>query len=445
MSFRSVAIVAVASVGLLWLTFRASAPWDGTPVEVPRSGEPGSPGSPVRTVDGPSGPGHPELKQMGEEQVVHSTTQTVEMSGEVFHLSPKSLRERVEHPSPRDDAGPELDDPREKRSDEKTSDAMRQCVLDTKVFPEKSEVDAIVRVLLQPRDLSQRDEPSETRIPLPLVFTQIPKYEGVSIAEAFHHAWSSFGCGKMFFTKSDVRIRTGRKTCFTLWAGSEGGKHLYPWGFFDSRTRRQDVPDLERLIGLRGYLPFGACRFLAPGCSYATVLLDPVARYLTHVHWECTHGHPFKECESLAEYTHKAIRGQVGFYGIDNYQTRMLAGDGAEDPGGAPCFVPERCHQQPLFEVHGPQLRQAIHNLAFHYAVWGLLDDLRAFAHQVAKVYGYFLRLSPAIAPELGNFSMDLVDAQVRKEIEEMNGADLILYHFVRCVLAAGGPRFQTP
>lgn len=35
------------------------------------------------------------------------------------------------------------------------------------------------------------------------------------------------------------------------------------------------------------------------------------------------------------------------------------AGDGAEDPGGAPCFVPERCHQQPLFEVHGPQLRQA--------------------------------------------------------------------------------------
>ncbi|CAK8986637.1 unnamed protein product, partial [Durusdinium trenchii] len=310
MSFRSVAIVAVASVGLLWLTFRASAPWDGTPVEVPRSGEPGSPGSPVRTVDGPSGPGHPELKQMGEEQVVHSTTQTVEMSGEVFHLSPKSLRERVEHPSPRDDAGPELDDPREKRSDEKTSDAMRQCVLDTKVFPEKSEVDAIVRVLLQPRDLSQRDEPSETRIPLPLVFTQIPKYEGVSIAEAFHHAWSSFGCGKMFFTKSDVRIRTGRKTCFTLWAGSEGGKHLYPWGFFDSRTRRQDVPDLERLIGLRGYLPFGACRFLAPGCSYATVLLDPVARYLTHVHWECTHGHPFKECESLAEYTHKAIRGQ---------------------------------------------------------------------------------------------------------------------------------------
>ena len=132
MSFRSVAIVAVASVGLLWLTFRASAPWDGTPVEVPRSGEPGSP---VRTVDGPSGPGHPELKQMGEEQVVHSTTQTVEMSGEVFHLSPKSLRERVEHPSPRDDAGPELDDPREKRSDEKTSDAMRQCVLDTKVGP----------------------------------------------------------------------------------------------------------------------------------------------------------------------------------------------------------------------------------------------------------------------------------------------------------------------
>lgn len=153
----------------------------------------------------------------------------------------------------------------------------------------------------------------------------VPSPNKVSIAEAFHHAWSSFGCGKMFFTKSDVRIRTGRKTCFTLWAGSEGGKHLYPWGFFDSRTRRQDVPDLERLIGLRGYLPFGACRFLAPGCSYATVLLDPVARYLTHVHWECTHGHPFKECESLAEYTHKAIRGQVGFYGIDNYQTRMLA------------------------------------------------------------------------------------------------------------------------
>ena len=212
----------------------------------------------------------------------------------------------------------------QKKTAKESEQALRECVMNTKVFDEL-EAESIVGVLMQPRDLSQKDELEEARIPLPLVFTQIPKHEGPIIAEAFHHAWSNLGCGKMFFTKTSVRVRPGRKRCFTLWAGSDAGPHLFPWGFFDPSTRDQDVPDLDRIIGIRGYLPFGACRFLASGCSYATVLLDPVARFLSHAHWVCTHEKRFKECDlSVADFTKAAQREVVSFDGIDNYQTRML-------------------------------------------------------------------------------------------------------------------------
>ena len=71
------------------------------------------------------------------------------------------------------------------------------------------------------------------------------------------------------------------------------------------------------------------------------------------------------------------------------------------------------------------------------------MDDLRAFARQILKVYGYYLKLGPVFSPELGNFSLHFVDDEVRQEIEKMNAADMTLYQFVRCVLAAGGPRFD--
>jgi hypothetical protein len=41
------------------------------------------------------------------------------------------------------------------------------------------------------------------------------------------------------------------------------------------------------------------------------------------------------------------------------------------------------------------------------------------------------------------DFGMNLtLDATARKEIEQMNAADVTLYTFARCVLDAGSPRF---
>ena len=272
--------------------------------------------------------------------------------------------------------------------------ALRQCVLDTKVFASQ-EVDAMVRVLLQPQDLSAGPEEG---IPMPLVFTQT--HEG-SIGEAFHHAWSGLGCGKMFFTKSDVRVRPGRQRCYSLWAGSES--HLYPWAFFDPHTRKREEPRLDKIIGIRGYLPFGACRFLAPGCSYTAVLLDPGQAQLA-----CKSG---TSCD------------------VDNFQTRMLAGDGALNSQGSPCFAAETC-------VHGKigdaEIKQAIQNLAFHYPVFGLGRDLKTFAQRLHRVYGYLVKL------------IDLPDQSLEEQAVTQRTADFTVYNFAACVLAAGGPRFAV-
>ena len=324
--------------------------------------------------------------------------------------------------------------------------ALRQCVKASQVFSE-SEVEPILEVLQQSIDLTPMSENGKFDHWLvgPLVFTQLRKGEGVGIAEAFHHAWSVLGCGKMFFTKTEVRVRPGRERCFSLFA-SPAASHLFPWGFFDPDTRKQEVPDLQKIIGIRGNLPFGACRFLKSDCSYTTVLLEPVERYISHVQTECTGSQHFRECEtSLAEFTHAARRGEISFYGIDNYQTRMLAGDGSLDANSMPCFSAETCVRTEMFKVGPDQIKAAIRNLVFHYPVWGVSGDIPRFAQRLRSVYGYQFHLlykeRTSIDLELGmNLTLDYT---ARKEIEELNAADVTLYNFARCVLDAGSPRFS--
>lgn len=323
---------------------------------------------------------------------------------------------------------------------------LRQCLEASKVFSE-SEMEPILEVLQQSIDLTPMPENGkfdQWLPPRPLVFTQLRKGEGVGIAEAFHHAWSVLGCGKMFFTKTEVRVRPGRERCFSLFA-SPVASHLFPWGFFDPNTRQQEVPDLQKIIGIRGNLPFGACRFLKSDCSYTTVLLEPVERYISHVQAECTESSHFRECEtSLAEFTHAARRGEISFYGMDNYQTRMLAGDGSLDADSMPCFSAETCVKTEMFKVGPDQIKAAIQNLVFHYPVWGVSGDIPRFAQRLRSVYGYqfqFLyKKRTSIDLELG-MNMTLDDT-ARKEIAELNAADVTLYNFARCVLDAGSPRF---
>ena len=324
---------------------------------------------------------------------------------------------------------------------------LRDCVIASQVFSDDAEVDLLVRVLQQFRDMTPPpDEDGKWVPPFPLVFTQMRKGEGVGIAEAFHHAWSVvLGCGKMFFTKTEVRVRQGKEKCFSLFS-SPAAPHLYPWGFFDSATRKQNVPDLKKIIGIRGNLPFGACRFLDPDCSYTTVLLEPVERYISHVQSECAQEpQKFRECDlSLSDFTHAAFRGDISFYGIDNYQTRMLAGDGSVDSKNAPCFSSETCTRTETFKVGPSDLKAAIRNLVFNYPIWGVADDLPNFAQRLQRVYGYpFYMLNKKRTMANLEFGMNLtLDATAKKEIEQMNAADRSLYNFARCVLYSGSPRF---
>jgi hypothetical protein len=132
--------------------------------------------------------------------------------------------------------------------------------------------------------------------------------------------------------------------------------------------------------------------------------------------------------------------GAVGFYGVDNHQTRMLSGDLTLNSSGLPCFDPTTCIRQRVFTVGPQQLRMAVWNLVFHYPVWGVLEDMPGYMRRLSKAYSLPLESKHVHA---GKFKIqDASDPKTLKELEDMLAPDTALSRFVTCMLASGSPRF---
>jgi hypothetical protein len=310
--------------------------------------------------------------------------------------------------------------------------AMAQCVEQVGLFSEW-EVGMMTTELQRRPNLRER---------WPLVFTHIPKTGGTTVAEGLKQAFRAQGCGVITPRKGKLSIRKGSRHCFGLEVLS--GWRLYPWGIFTPEML-QSLPR-QSIIGVEGHVPFGICRFFDHlNCSYATLLREPIERYVSHIRWEC-HLPPFDKpfCNSsIAEYTRAVMRGDIWFYGVDNHQTRMLSGDLSEDSLGLPCFEPGTCKQIGFRKVGRTQLRTAIRNIVFHYPVLGLLEDMDSFSNRLKRIYGYSIKFRHR---NKGTFSgMDLnLTAETYKDLQSFLAPDLALYRFVKSILEAKGPRFGT-
>jgi len=309
--------------------------------------------------------------------------------------------------------------------------ALSRCVEQVGLF-NQHEVDMITAELRKRPNLREH---------WPLVFTHIPKTGGTTVAEALNKELKEKGCGTIRPIKGILNIKKGKHRCFVLDVRS--GWKLFPWGIFSPNEIR-NLPPLRTIIAVEGHVPFGVCRFFDANCSYTTILREPLERYVSHVRWECfkTHNESLRPfCNSsIAEYTRALMRGDLWFYGVDNHQTRMLSGDMSENSLGLPCFDSGACNRLGFREVGPTQLRIAIRNIAFHYPVLGLLEDLDGFSKRLKQTYGYPIKF---IHKNKGIFSgMDLnLTEETYKDLQNLLAADLSLYRFVKCILDAEGSR----
>ena len=275
----------------------------------------------------------------------------------------------------------------------------------------------------------------------PLVFTHIPKTGGTAVVSAIFEAWDAFGCGKINNLRDKLRIKQGRRDCYSLRLSSSG-VHLFPWGVFGRSNYTAKMQPRHTIIGAAGHVSFGTCAFFGSNCSYATVLREPIERYVSHVRWECSHGTSKRRfCNtSIAEYTDAVMGQDVWFYGVDNHQTRMLSGDISKTSLGLPC-VDGGCTQLGFRKVGKSDLKSAISNLVFHYPVWGVLEDLQGFSRRLEMIYGYSIAIKHMNKGTFSKINLNITE-KTRKTLDNLLEADLSLYKFVKCVLESGSPRF---
>ena len=107
---------------------------------------------------------------------------------------------------------------------------------------------------------------------------------------------------------------------------------------------------------------------------------------------------------------------------------------------GFPCFDLGACNRLGFREVGPTQLRIAIRNIAFHYPVLGLLEDLGSFSKRLKQTYGYSIKFKHNNQGIFSQMDLNLTE-ETYKDLRNLLAADLDLYRFVKCILDAEGSR----
>lgn len=176
-----------------------------------------------------------------------------------------------------------------------------------------------------------------------LVFVHIPKNAGTTVKLFFHNSIRDlYGCANVrLFEENTPRYEEEMTLLapipckYTMLVNSEQKRR---W-FNMERNNRLHVRFLS------GHIPFGACSLMhrqrhgnalntpQSQCFYTALAREPLDRFASHYNWVKYRGESnmrlFLQSRypTLEGYIRGILDGQVWFYGIDNHQTRMLAGD----------------------------------------------------------------------------------------------------------------------
>jgi hypothetical protein len=189
-------------------------------------------------------------------------------------------------------------------------------------------------------------------------------------------------------------------------------------GSNNARFKTLPTAQRERYSLIQGHLHFGLHRFVPRACTYITFLRRPVERVLSFYYYaRSTPDHylyPLLAAERLDLKT--LFAGELTLE-LCNEQTRLLAGDGWEDPQRV---------------VTRAALERAQANLRSHFRVVGLLEEFDASLLLLRRVFGWdfpFYVKENVTKEKPDDTSLD---AETRRLVEDANGLDLELYEYAR-------------
>lgn len=285
---------------------------------------------------------------------------------------------------------------------------LKQCTKATELF-DQLEVDHIATSILEKKSFQSNCNDTFS-------FVHVPKTGGTSVISALNSLLGDVGCVSWDMQQAFTTSRATPDTVGSLREKDLGIRQQHaPCSFINLKSYRPYFPfqGLQLLPAVRekvphfravlGHVMHGSCFFLGRGCTYTTVLREPVARLISHIRWRCWRNKKSKQCDcsSVENFFQRIESGdsQHLFYGSDNLMVRMLSGVGfhafnkmipCRETNQTLCAFPR---SGGITEAH---TKRAITNLAQYYPVWGHMENLPVFFRRLRAAY------FPTLLPESG-------------------------------------------
>lgn len=297
---------------------------------------------------------------------------------------------------------------------------------------------------------------AERKTATSVVFLHVPKTGGSTVSTHFEAMLRRKGCRQWDVQAHMSELAAGAAAgldagaaCSFLHIGS--GRPGFPLGSLKVAAR---FADEAQVAGVHGHITYGACDYVGLNCTYATLLREPHERFVSHVRWECKmvpdrHG---AACDSFDAFMDKLARNETYFYGVDNMQTRMIAGEfwkvydretfkrhNCKRPAVA-ALVPA-CAKARKTEVTYTALRAALRNIATGFAAVGRLDEMEGFISRLAGItgvdYDVPIHKENKNSADSAGLATSTVPQAHEAAIAKLNWADTRLYHFAGCAQLA--------
>jgi hypothetical protein len=236
-----------------------------------------------------------------------------------------------------------------------------------------------------------------------LIFLHIPKTGGSTLSKILEHHYSR---------AQTVTLDGPKIARFKTLPAAERGRY--------------------RLI--QGHLHFGVHRFIPRASTYITFLRRPVERVLSFYHYaRSTPDHYLYPLLATERLDLKTLLARELTLELCNEQTRLLAGDGWEDPQRV---------------VTRAALERAQANFRSHFRIVGLLEEFDASLLLLRRAFDWQLPFYVKENVTKGKPDNTSLDVETRKLVEDANGLDLELYEYARNLFdeqcRAAGDSFAT-